>query len=96
MTTPPAPPPGLRTSGRALWTSIVRRLELETHETLVLIEACRIADRCDQLDAVIQQTKVLDKEMLVEARHQQITLTRLIASLRLPDDLSDPTKGTLR
>jgi hypothetical protein len=94
MTAPPSPPPGLRTSGRALWTSIVRRLELETHETLVLTEACRIADRLDALNAAIFTAGGLDHQLLVESRHQQITLTRLIASLRLPDDLSDPSKGS--
>lgn len=85
MTKIPPPPPGLRASGRALWTSIVDRHDLAVHESLVLVEACRIADRCDALNDAINKTKGIDKGLLVEARHQQITLTRLIASLRIPE-----------
>ena len=47
----PTAPKGLGPSGRRLWRSVQERFELDVHDELTLIEACRTADRCDQLAA---------------------------------------------
>lgn len=67
--------------------------ELDIHEEFLLVEACRCADRLERLaemsataPLVVQNSRG-DEVMnpsLVEARQQAVTLTRLLASLRLP------------
>lgn len=88
-------PARLKTSGRALWKDITSRFELEEHEFLTLKEACRTADRLDELDKEMEGeplTVVNSKgdetanPRIVEQRQQALTYTRLIASMRLPDE----------
>lgn len=88
-------PARLKTSGRALWKDITNRFELEEHEFLTLKEACRTADRLDELDKEMEGeplTVVNSKgdetanPRIVEQRQQALTYTRLIASMRLPDE----------
>ena len=80
--------------GRRLWRAITSELTLNEHEVSLLHEACRVLDRLDLLDGLTRAGAVLkDGRMapwLVEARQQQLVLTRLLASLRLPDDLALP------
>lgn len=86
-------PRGLGTAGKKLWRSIVDEYEIEEHEALLLIEACRVSDRLDAL-AIAQKSAPLTvtnargdevaSPYLVESRQQAIVLSRLIASLRLP------------
>lgn len=98
-------PRGLKRAGKALWNSVFNEYELEVHEELVLIEACRIADRLDDLakaqaDAPLTVRNVKGDEVaspyLVEARQQQVVFVRLLASLRLPvgdeDDVNRPQR----
>jgi hypothetical protein len=98
----PLKPPGeLQKSGREMWAAVHQRLDLDRHEQQVLLEACRVADRLDALAAAIRKHGVLLPNgdavgALVEARQQQITLARLIASLRLPEDLNEPTRRPQR
>lgn len=94
-------PKGLRKSGRALWAAVNEHLDLDRHEAQLLLEACRLADRLDLLDGVLRKNGLVlaDGAMnpaLGEARAQQITLTRLIASLRLPADLAEPDRRPQR
>jgi hypothetical protein len=42
---PPAPPRGLDASGRRLWKSVVTDYDLDVHEQLLLVQACRCVDR---------------------------------------------------
>jgi len=60
----------------------------------LLIEACRTADQLDLLDQAIAVDRMLvdgkAHPALVEARQQRTTLTRLLASMRLPEDLQRP------
>ena len=87
-------PNGLKASGRRLWKAVVGELELDEHERSLLIEACRTADALDALDAVIAADGVMvdgkPHPALVESRQQRVVLTRLVASLRLPEDLQRP------
>lgn len=94
---PPIPePPGrpLGERGRALWDEILERFELYPWETVVLVEACRCLDLLERLaetDAPDTQTnrhgEAVAAAHVVEARQQQATALRLLASLRLPEDL---------
>lgn len=94
---PPAPPAGLRRRGRGrqFWDEITSVLELDIRDGLILGESCRATDRLDALDRAIRR----DGELLPDGRVNpaltaavklQITLARLLAALRLPEDLSNP------
>jgi hypothetical protein len=67
--------------------------EFDVHEELLLLEACRCADRLERLavEAAAGSVTVTNfrgdevaHPAMVEARNQAITLSRLLASLRLP------------
>lgn len=85
-------PTGLGPAGRRLWSSVITAFELDEHERLLLLEACRTASLLDQLDAAVRRDgALLDSPQgtrahpaAVEARQQRITLARLLAALRLP------------
>lgn len=86
-------PDGLGTSGRALWDAVAGPYELEQHERVVLLQAGRCADYLDQLSALaasepLTVTNSRGDEVvhpaITEHRQQSITLSRLLASLRVP------------
>lgn len=88
------PPENLGPRGLTLWESIAEGFDLAQHEADLLHEAARVADRLDDLDAVVRRDGVTVSTpqgpkahpALVEARQQSIVLTRLVASLRIPDE----------
>src|SRR6266498_456251 len=83
-------------TGRKLWDDITDEFDLESQELIVLIQACRIADVCEQLHEFLDEGLVdtdgngnpAPNKLLVELRQQQIALARLMAALRIP--VSDP------
>jgi len=87
-------PTDLGDRGRALWHSLADDFDLAQHERDLLHEAARVADRLDSLDAVVRAEGVTVTSpqgvkahpALVEARQQEVVLSRLIASLRIPDE----------
>jgi len=90
-----ATPPGLGTAGKKLWRSLTGEdgFEFEPYEAALLLQACRCADYCDRLaDEAAGGTVTVENHRgdqvanpaMVEARQQSITLSRLLASLRLP------------
>jgi hypothetical protein len=92
-TTKTKTPPGLGTAGKRLWADVIDSYDLDVHEQLLLVECCRCADRLDRLakagqDAPLTVTNSRGDQvanpLLTESRQQQITLSRLLASLRLP------------
>ena len=103
---PAATPDGLGASGARLWRSISDDYDLDVHEQLLLLQACRCADRLDELAAEALKSPVTVINMkgdrithpaIVESRQQAIVLSRLVASLRLPsgeteDDLVRPQR----
>lgn len=105
MTTTAAPA-DLGKSGAALWADLVDLAEFDAHEVSLMTEACRVRDRLDELDAVIRAEGVTMTSpqgikahpALVEARAQQIVMTRLLASLRIPteDDHRPQARGSAR
>lgn len=96
MTT--AVPKKLGADGRRLWRAIADGFELETHELLLLEQACRTADVIARLtDAagdVLVDGKGRVRAEIVEARQQRIVLARLLAALRVPlgDEGADGAK----
>jgi len=99
------PPDGLKDAGRRLWLSVLGGWEIDAWEQLLLLQACRCADRLDELAAIASTAPAVvtnakgdatPHPAIVEARQQSIVLTRLLASMRLPvGDESDLT-GNMR
>jgi len=95
----PAPPKGVRTAGRRLWRAVLADYELDEHELTLLRQAVRVADLCDDLQAVVDNEgpvlrageTVRAHPALVELRQQRIVLARLVVALRVP--LGDETDG---
>jgi hypothetical protein len=87
----PRTPSGLKTAGKRLWRDVHEHLDLDRHESELLLQACRVADHLDDLSAIVGREGVLKDGKphvaLVESRQQQVTFARLIATLRLPEDL---------
>jgi hypothetical protein len=95
MTTTKGPraPTALATSGKLLWRSVTGEYDLDVHEELLLLQACRCVDTLDRLAGEAAKSPVTVTNMkgdqvahpaLIEGRQQSITLSRLLASLRLP------------
>lgn len=93
MSAVPEPPPGAGPAGRKLWAAITADYDLEEHELVILARACRVADVCAQLQAVVDREGLLTETRLgetrahpalVELRQESITLTRLLVALRVP------------
>jgi len=86
-------PSGLSATGHRLWTSALADYEFDVHEELLLLQACRCADRLDRLatEADASPVTVVNAKgdqvahpALTESRQQSITLARLLAALRMP------------
>ena len=85
----PKPAPGTGPAGRSLFKSITSRFDLEPHESAILTQLVRTADRVAELDRIVDAEGVMvggrPHGALVEARLQRLTLARLLTALRLPD-----------
>jgi len=89
----PKTPSGLNAAGRRLWRDALADYEFDTHEELLLLQACRCADRLDRLAVEAENGPVtvenhkgdqVPHPALTESRQQSITFARLLAALRLP------------
>jgi hypothetical protein len=88
----PSPPEGTKTAGRRLWKSVLSDFELEEHEQVLLVQAVRVADLCEDLQAVVDQEGPLlsvdglprTHPAVIELRQQRLVLARLIVALRVP------------
>ncbi|MUL39707.1 hypothetical protein FZ103_00680 [Streptomonospora sp. PA3] len=101
----PSPPNGAGASGRKLWCSIVEDYDLDAHEELLLVQAVRCVDRLDEMAAALAEAPLtatnrhgdeVPHPLLVESRQQSITLTRLLASMRLPSGEDDGARRPQR
>jgi len=99
----PAVPRRFGASGRKLWREVLGRFEFDQHELSLLVEACRTVDALDRLDEMVHAEGLLLEgkahPALVEARLQRVVLTRILATLRLPEGESDvrpQRRGTAR
>jgi hypothetical protein len=76
-----------------LWKAITTVYELEQHELVLLEQAARVSDRIAALDRIVDAEGVVEPgtgrahPCLIEARQQRLTLSRIVTSLRLPDQL---------
>jgi hypothetical protein len=95
MTEIPDVPRGLDERGARLWRSMhEQHPDITDAEREVALEACRVADRLERLDAVCRvsepvieaKTGLIAHPAFAEARQQQNLLKQLVASLRLPDE----------
>ena len=50
----PRMPAGLGAGGKALWQGITAEHDLDPAQVVQLTEACRMKDRCDQLDSLLR------------------------------------------
>jgi hypothetical protein len=89
----PAPPPGTGSTGRRLWRAVLTEFELAEHELALLTRACRVADTCAALQAVVDEEGPMTTTRfgeskphpaLVELRAQSLLLARLVVALRVP------------
>lgn len=91
-------PDGLDVSGERLWESVASEYDLDVHEQLLLLQACRTADLLDRLSLQASRAPLTvenakgDKvanPLLTEQRQQSLVLARLLASLRMPSGEED-------
>jgi hypothetical protein len=88
----PRAPEGAGPAGARLWRAVLAEFELAEHELTLLRQAVRVADLCDQLQAVVEtEGPMLELDgqrrthpAVVELRQQRIVLARLIVALRVP------------
>lgn len=94
-------PVGLRTRGKALWSELTAADNVDAATRAIAGEACRIADRLDDLDAVIggRKSGVRAGDLTViqamsEARLQANALRQLVAQLRADVGSSTPVPAS--
>ena len=83
-----------QSNGEKVASEIRERFELDAHEEALLVEVVRTVDQLDTLAGIVEREgSMVDGKFgprahpaLVEARQLRITLARLVAALRLPDD----------
>ncbi len=90
----PKPPVPLAERGRRLWAALLTHdPEMAAPMREVAVEACRVADRLDRLEAICSTVEPMidtgkgeiTHPAFTEARQQAALLARLVATLRLPD-----------
>ncbi|MET7619030.1 hypothetical protein [Streptomyces sp. NPDC005408] len=91
-------PDGLDESGTRLWESVAAPFDLDVHEQLLLLQACRTADLLDRLSAAAARGRLtvtnakgeeVTNPVITEHRQQSLVLARLLASLRMPSGEED-------
>jgi len=86
----PTAPKNLAAGGKDLWRSLTAAHDLEPQQLVQLTEACRIKDRCDDLDVAVRSLRDSGdlKDYLTavsKANEAANQMKQLIAALRLPD-----------
>lgn len=91
-------PRELGESGARLWESVVEHYDLDVHEQLLLLQACRAADLLDRLASEAARGRLtvrnakgeeVTNPVITEHRQQSLVLARLLASLRMPSGEED-------
>ncbi len=86
---------GVGPQGKRLWSEVLGEHELTQSELAILTAACRCITTLERIADELANTAltslnargdVVASPLIVEQRQQSACLTRLIASLRLPDD----------
>jgi hypothetical protein len=93
---------GAGPAGQRLWRSITDAYDLDEHELALLLQACRTADTCEDLQALVDAEGLLlngrSHPALVELRLQRVLLARLLVALRVPlaDESEQPVTAAGR
>lgn len=86
-----------------MWRSVVELYDLAEHELAILRVACRTSDRLEDIANVLAGEKLvtvnakgdqIPHPLLVEQRMQGQALTRLLASLRMPEEAPEDQELT--
>lgn len=93
-------PPGLSDAGRELWVNVSTGRKLDAPSRVLLLNACRIADRLDALDAEIdgrlisynQRGDEVINPLISEHRQQYSTLAGILSRMGL-GELPRPSTG---
>lgn len=96
-------PAGLLAAGRELWVSVSANRALDAPSRVLLLNACRIADRLDALDEEIdgrlisynQRGDEVINPLISEHRQQYATLAGIFSKMglgELPKPASGPSK----
>lgn len=91
-------------SGRDLWSETEDKYVLSGPEKLILKQACRAADRLDEIQSAMNGAELIVEgrvqpvanPLLVEFRLQAQLLAKLIAQLRIPDEMPEQVKRPQR
>ena len=95
-------PADLHASGSALWESITSKYDLRPDELVILEAACHAADRIDALEearaGVVLTTgstgQVVVHPAISEIRATEAQVSKLLASLKLPDADGNPAESS--
>lgn len=88
--TPPKAPPGLGSRGRRLWRTTVEAFELSEGEQVLLCEACRVLDACEQLAKELRAAPMVvagsrgqdvAHPLRAELRAERLLLSKLLSQL---------------
>lgn len=95
-TATPRPPADLGARGKTLWKRLLALHPLMPEpDRDTAVQACRTADLLDRLDVIVRTSEPMVEDdrgglkthpAVVEQRQQSLTLSRLLAALRLPDE----------
>ncbi|QXO14243.1 terminase small subunit [Mycobacterium phage Chaser] len=93
-------PPGLSLAGIDLWINVSGERELDAASRVLLLNACRIADRLDQLDKEIdgrllsynQRGDEVINPLISEHRQQYTVLANILSKMGL-GELPKPKQG---
>lgn len=81
----PVPTVKLQARGRRLWTELHKLKDFNPAEEVLVEEACRLADRLNQLADDIADGGEYADACMREARQQQNVLKQVLVTLRIPD-----------
>lgn len=85
-------PDGLGVNGQRLWIAVTSEYNLFAHHPILLREACLVCDEIGRLQAFIDDAdnslhaQREAKSAVVELRLQRLLLTRILSSMRFPED----------
>ena len=102
---PEPAPVGLGDAGRELWEQVASVYEVDAHERPLLAEACRLADRCAQLEESIEEHGLTVEgstgqprlhPAVAEVRQTRVALTRVLGAIAFPNEEGVPVKAGSR
>lgn len=89
-------------AGRRLWGDVLENWDVAEHERVVLLQACRAADRLDAMASALAEAPLvvtntrgdaIPHPLLCESRQTAALLARLCAALGLPSGDQDAAVG---